>query len=441
MKFFILLFFLCFFTFSGCNFLRGGDDISQEDPYEDMGEEDENEAYLEDEGVMFTVDEEDEEEEEELSVEEDEEGEMEETSGVSGFFSRVFGGDSDEEEEEDEDEEMEETEKKKGGLSGFFKRMFDGDSDEEDEEFTGEDESFAEGDRDYENYEEEEEEESYTMEEDRTGEATAVAESRSSPPTPVPAPAPKVISLNKITQTPYKKAGYLVNAVYIARPGDTLSNIGQKIYGANKTDILRQINPHLQSRAVKVGDKIYYNSLQRPNDSSRLLFYYQDINAPSSVHVLSPGDNIREIASKLLGHPNSWKEIWATNPELVSKGEIMTRINIVYWPVASAEPQAPEPAPSPAPEEIVQMDEAPPEEPKMEEPVQEEAFPPSPPIETDMDLPKESKTTGIIQAIFKQKEAIVVLLGIILVMILMIRLMLKKRREKDFDYTATNIEV
>ena len=73
-------------------------------------------------------------------------------------------------------------------------------------------------------------------------------------------PKPRIIPLNKIISVPYRKAGYLVNAIYIARPGDTLEGISQKIYGFDQSDDLRKINPHLRSRLVKVGDKIYYNS-------------------------------------------------------------------------------------------------------------------------------------------------------------------------------------
>ena len=240
------------------------------------------------------------------------------------------------------------------------------------------------------------------------------------------------IPLNKIISVAYKKSDYLVNAVYIARENDTLQTVSQKIYGSDKTSDLYVINPHLQSRSVKVGDKIYYNSPLRPDDSSRLLFYYEDINAPSSFHLLSPGDNIRSVSSQLLGHPNSWKEIWATNPELESKGEISRSINIVYWPkqtVAQAapapEPPAPEPSIEPSPSDKMPMGDLQDggiSQPEAQMDKQAE-FPDPPPI------PKKSQP-GLLQIILEQKEIALGLLAVIVMLILMIRLILKNENKE-----------
>ena len=100
-------------------------------------------------------------------------------------------------------------------------------------------------------------------------------------------------SLNKIMTYAYKKAGTLINAVYIARPGDTLSSISEKIYGSSQEDTLKSLNSHLAEREVVVGDKIYYNSPNRPNDNSKILYYFDDIKAPALSHQVSPGDNIQ----------------------------------------------------------------------------------------------------------------------------------------------------
>ena len=423
MKHYILFVFISFLTISGCTFLRGSDDPTSEDLY---GEE---ESFAE---------------EEEFFAEEEE-----------------F-------EEEYEDEEYAEyaEEKKKGGLGGFFSRIFSSSDEEienedEDSEFIGEDESFAEGDRDYEDYEEEESDaEDYVTAEDMEGEVVASVQEKmdsdatltssqepvaSTPTEPAPSvPAetkPSPTPLNKIISIPYRKAGHLVNAVYIARPGDNLENISQKIYNSNQLDILRQINPHLQSRAVKVGDKIYYNSPFRREGSSKLLFYYQDIEVPSSFHTLSPGDNIRQVASQLLGHPNSWKEIWAINPDLVSKGEITRSIDIVYWPKNAAQARLSEPAPASV-EETAPMDGSPDSQIEPEQLFAEDALPSPPVLEEKSQVRlKKGKLINILRAILKQKEMFVALIGIIIVLIFILRLILKKRKQRDFDYTATNIEV
>ena len=49
-------------------------------------------------------------------------------------------------------------------------------------------------------------------------------------------------------------------------------------------------------------------------------------------HQVQAGQNIRKVASQLLGHANSWKEIWATNSDLDSKGIVDSSITVRYWP-------------------------------------------------------------------------------------------------------------
>ena len=74
----------------------------------------------------------------------------------------------------------------------------------------------------------------------------------------------------------------------------------------------------------------------------------------------------------------------------------------------------------------------------------EEEVPPPPILgdkETQVSESQKDKTAGLIWMVFKQKEIFVALLGIIIVLILMIKLILKKRKQKEFDYTATNIDV
>ena len=421
------------FLFSGCTALKSGDSF-EEGSYD-----------TQDESEEFTGSEEDYAEGEDEFVEDEEEG---------------YEGDAEGEGGEDEEEFAEEEGEKKGGISGFFSRLFGGDSEEEEEyteegEYTEGDENFVEGGE--EDYVEEdsmdEEVSSASSEEVVQGEenltttdtanlTTANMEETSTPSVTEPE-KPSFIPLNKILKTAYKKSGYLINAVYIARENDTLALISEKIYGSDRVSELYAINPHLQSRSVKVGDKIYYNSPFRPEDSSRLLFYYEDIKAPGSSYTLSAGDNIRSVASQLLGHPNSWKEIWATNPNLESKGEVLNNINIVYWPqntVAQA-PQAS--SPEPVLEETLPVESPTP----AEEPVNSEEIPPQPEqIANPADFPEpppvqKKSQPGLLQVLLAKKEIAFGLIGVIVILILMIRWILKKRKQRDFDYTATNIEV
>ena len=423
MRHILLLVLLSFFIAPGCTVLKGKSDSIQ-DEFADEGDEfmEDDEEYADEEDEEEYTDEEDEEE----YADEEMEEEKPKKKGLKGFFSRLFGGGSSDEDEEYEDEEYEDEEY----------------ADEEDEDFADDEENETSQEEMADFFDESEEsvQEGTTQEEPSSTDAPKTV--ASSPPeqspnetdqaVETPIEKPKIIPLKKIKRTPYRKAGYLVNAVYIARPGDTLEDISQQIYGSNQSEDLRKINPHLRSRSVKVGDKIYYNSPFRKEDDSRLLFYYQDVNSPSTIYNLSPGENIRQVASQLLGHPNSWKEIWATNPELESKGEITGHISIVYWPKDTATgppPSQTEEFPTVREDEQEQLGDVPPAE---------EVFPP--PIE-DKQQQKEPKKASDSGGMIKQKEIILALLVIIILLILIVRLIFKKRKHRDFDYTATNIEV
>ncbi len=174
--------------------------------------------------------------------------------------------------------------------------------------------------------------------------------------------APKFIPVKKIADAPFNKNGLLLNTVYIARPGDDLSGISQKIFGNDQTAVLTQANPNL-SNGVKVGDKIYYNSPKRPQDAERMMTYYEDNGLAPTSYVAKSGDNIRVISKNLLGDQGSWKEVWATNMAVDSKDELAEGTELRYWPEGSAvAPTMAETAPPVAPE-TPQMPEPTPEAP------------------------------------------------------------------------------
>ena len=172
---------------------------------------------------------------------------------------------------------------------------------------------------------------------------------------------PGMIPVKKIKSYPYNRAGMLVNAVYIARSGEDLFFISQKIFGADRTADLLAINPNLQ-RGVDVGDKVYYNSPSRPNDSQNLLFYYEDIGAAPLQYNVARNDNIRDLAEQFFGERESWKELWATNP-VESKWALNEGTVLRYWDGSIS---APLPSNEVVQNEVVQ-----------EEVVQEESFPPT----------------------------------------------------------------
>ena len=153
------------------------------------------------------------------------------------------------------------------------------------------------------------------------------------------------VPVKKIASTPFRKNGILVNAIYLARPGDTLASVSNKIYGADRTNELLNVNTTL-GRGLKVGDKVYYNSPQRPTDDSQLMVYYQEMNLSPELYVSQSGDNIRKISMELLGDEGSWKEVWAINPSVESKGEIPSGTELRYWSDASLSKIASSPPPS-----------------------------------------------------------------------------------------------
>lgn len=179
-----------------------------------------------------------------------------------------------------------------------------------------------------------------------------------------PAPAPAMVPLRKIEATPWTQGGVLLNAVYVARAGDNFDTVSQKIYGSgDKVSELRKVNPTIARREMKVGDKIYYNSPRRPADNTQLITFYEDNGLVPETYVSQPGDNIRVVAKNLLGHDNSWKEIWATNFEVESKGDLPEGTRLRYWAgEASAAPimaQTPPPAAEPPAMDSPQMEQPP----------------------------------------------------------------------------------
>jgi hypothetical protein len=196
-------------------------------------------------------------------------------------------------------------------------------------------------------------------------------------------PAPKpVIPLQKMMTTPFTKNGVLLNALYVARPGDTVESVSQKIYGMDKSEELKSNNAVLGRRGMKVGDKVYYNSPQRPGDSSQILTYYEDVGLAPEIYLSKSGDNIRTVAKSLLGNENSWKEIWSTNLEVESKDELAEGTRLRYWGAEAAGTAAPVVAattPPASPEDT--MAPPPPAEvpPPMPDQAAVEAVPPPPP--------------------------------------------------------------
>ena len=197
-------------------------------------------------------------------------------------------------------------------------------------------------------------------------------------------------SLKKVNGlTPYQaKAGGWVNTVYIARPKEKLAEISQKIYGSDKTADLKAIadNSYLKSRAPKAGDKIYYVSPNRPDDSTKMLLFYEDMGLVPKTYVAKPGENLRKISKSLLGYDNAWKEVWSSNA-IESKTSLKDGEILRYWTNDSNEVMAAA-APSPPPQGASVATQPPPATAQMAPPMPNAAATlPPPPADANANLP------------------------------------------------------
>lgn len=157
---------------------------------------------------------------------------------------------------------------------------------------------------------------------------------------PKEAAAPKAPSapLQKVKDAPFQQGKQLLNAVYVARPGDNYKKISGMIYGnPDHVKDLRAANPGAKN--PKPGQKVYYNSPIRPEDSTKLLNFYEETGVPAQTYVAKDGDKLKAVAKDLLGYPEAWKEIWVTNA-FDSKGALPAGTEIKYWKGADA-PAAP----------------------------------------------------------------------------------------------------
>ncbi len=207
--------------------------------------------------------------------------------------------------------------------------------------------------------------------------------------------APTWVPVKKMKPATYTRAGSNINRLYVVRPGDNMDSIAQKIYGdSSKAKDLYAYNSHFTGKTLNVGDKIYYESPNNPNDQS-MTTYYEDNNIPASYYTSKSGDNIRKVSKKLLGHDRSWMEIYATNDSVESKGKIPSGLRLRYWPSGATATMAmndPEPEAEPAMEEPVAT--PPPaasvDEPPMDEPVAMDEPEDMPEFDDEgMDSPKE----------------------------------------------------
>ncbi|MFZ4405445.1 MAG: hypothetical protein ACOYOK_15210 [Pseudobdellovibrionaceae bacterium] len=153
--------------------------------------------------------------------------------------------------------------------------------------------------------------------------------------------SPSKASLQKVAATPWKSGKVWVNAVYFAKPSESLESISKEIYGnTDKVTELGKINPRYVSGKLRAGDKVYYNSPKRPDDSQSVLTYYEDKGIAPEIYVAKSGDNLKKVSKELLGYDGAWKEVWSSN-QVESKSELSDGTEIRYWKVAASEVSVP----------------------------------------------------------------------------------------------------
>lgn len=150
-------------------------------------------------------------------------------------------------------------------------------------------------------------------------------------------PKPRA-SLKKIERIPFKRGGQLLNAVYIARPKDTYKKIAENIYGdGGRAKDIKKANPSIAK--PRPGDKIYYNSPQRPEDETVVKNYFEDSGASPQVYVAKEGDDLKKVGQDLLSYDNGWKELWVTN-DFDEKGALAPGTEIRYFALAAQPAEA-----------------------------------------------------------------------------------------------------
>jgi hypothetical protein len=166
-----------------------------------------------------------------------------------------------------------------------------------------------------------------------TTEPAPIVESNMSTPKPAKSVLKKISAV-----VPYQSAtGAWINTVYVARPKEKLKDISMKIYNADKTKELKNIteNSYLKNHSVKAGDKIYYSSPNRPDDSTKMILYYEDMGMVPETYVAKKGDRLKKVSKEILGYDKAWVEVWASNA-VESKDKLNEGETIKYWRSASS---------------------------------------------------------------------------------------------------------
>ena len=304
----------------------------EDDEFADLDDEDDEFADLDDEDDEFAdLDDEDDEfadlddEDDEFADLDDEDDEFADLDDEDDEFDDAEDDEDDEfadlddEESDEEEDELVQNEEGEEGESSEFPEQVVGEKGEEQKQgeepvVTSETKDIVAGETDS------------SLPQDDLGEADPI-----SPDEGEKEETPGWVPVVKIKTDPFFRNNLLINAVYIVRPQDTMESIGKKIYGdGGRVEELNANNSHL-ARGIDPGDKVYYNSPNRPEDKSQLKFFYEDVGLEPQFYKTKEGDNMRRLGSRLLGFADGWKEIWAINQNVDSKTILPGGLQLRYW--------------------------------------------------------------------------------------------------------------
>ena len=119
-------------------------------------------------------------------------------------------------------------------------------------------------------------------------------------------------------RVPVRKASRMVKATseptseslsYLVAPGDTLSEIAERIYGS-----VREWRTVAQANGLEAPHRIYPGDvLSIPTFGAAAAFAQAYNNAPETTVTVQRGDTLFSISQRLLGDGSAWKYIWKIN--------------------------------------------------------------------------------------------------------------------------------
>lgn len=112
----------------------------------------------------------------------------------------------------------------------------------------------------------------------------------------------------------FEKNGVSVNAVYIVKPGDTISNIRKTVkrLGGEPKD-LEKIDPNFK-KGLAPGQFVYFHSdLPRADEFKDKIIHTHELERCPYQLITVYKNNFKDKIDDYAGYPNAWKEVLSVN--------------------------------------------------------------------------------------------------------------------------------